>query len=558
MLLSGCTQNEDFDCSSKGVISIHARIDNSGWGTETRADGVEEKTAFEDGDIIGVNGSGILNVPYKYVAETDSWVPATDRVVSYNAINETFTAYYPYDENVKDSVLTEIKDYLFSKTTSSIYDKGEGIDVTFTFKHVMCKALVNVMRSQTFHEGGMSGNGGSTIFFDSYTMELINVGSFNITSGVAIADEATTPIKIVTKNNSDILFFPQNSEITVYVECYGDNYKAILEDYSYEREGGLRYKGGRYYYCSYANVGYNYYSVVDKKFASKCDYVLDDGTILINYEGYTTYERYSDRIVGMVFWTEKEKGEDCDVSLTADSVLMRHFPQCTHGLIVSAKSLQRDYKITMSYGYSYATTSAQMNWQGRTAGEILYDSNNGIDTEDDEFEYIDEKFRESTSPYNISSLYRSINNNKDLIGYNNTEILKAYNKSAKNYVRPVKALTDAIEDGTLKNIPGCSSWYIPSIRELLLILGIEDMHEPDDEVEVNSFYTLSCYTYSNFSLYQRLWSSSELNSDMAICIDKSMSDYIKVLAKEKNDGANDESSLGNSNYGCCVFPICAF
>jgi hypothetical protein len=469
---------------------------------------------------------------------------------------------------VKDSVLTEIKDYLFSKTTSSIYDKGEGIDVTFTFKHVMCKASFSFVHNNSLAEQETAGS--STSFFETYTMNAIDKGSFNVVTGVAIADETKEPTNIEVKKDNSVFFFPQNSEIYVSIEHKGNQYKGTLVGYNYDGEDGLKYKSGKSYTFQNYYVGtiHGYDRITDKIYANIYDYVLDDGTIR-KYDGtLNLFEQ--DRIVGWVFWTENDKSEDCDISLTSDPALMRHYPQCTHGLIICKKRLKRDYYVTLAFdngrywtptvdGGSSAYSSSQMTWQGRSAGEILYDSYINSNDYEDEFEYIDKQYREKNNPYKTAGLYESLSNYNGTIGYNNTEILKEYNKSAKNYVRPVKVLTDAIEDGTIKNIPGCSSWYIPSIRELQLIWGVDATVSVDEEINyprqyINSYFS-TCDLYGSAVKY---WSSTEVDENNALCMYITNDEKIKVLVNKKNDGVDDDRLGASDIYGNNVILICAF
>jgi hypothetical protein len=56
-----------------------------------------------------------------------------------------------------------------------------------------------------------------------------------------------------------------------------------------------------------------------------------------------------------------------------------------------------------------------------------------------------------------------------LHGYNNTQVLKAYNETATYTIKPIVELDEAISNGDLINVDGFSPWYIPSIKELALL-----------------------------------------------------------------------------------------
>lgn len=155
------------------------------------------------------------------------------------------------------------------------------------------------------------------------------------------------------------------------------------------------------------------------------DFYLKDGTLLSKDTPLTDAQKAA--CVGIVCWV----GDATDT----DPALKRDFPQCTHGLVVSLK------ETTSAWQNSYASTTIQ-SW---AENQEFYKSDDYCALND----------VDNDSPGGIQ-------------GYNNTQILKEYNKSeyAANYPVTILNSFDEITEGII--LPNVTSgWYLPSPREMV-------------------------------------------------------------------------------------------
>lgn len=157
------------------------------------------------------------------------------------------------------------------------------------------------------------------------------------------------------------------------------------------------------------------------------DFYLKDGTLLSKDTPLTDEQKAA--CAGIVCWVG-------DATAT-DPALKRDFPQCTHGLVVSLKE-------TMSvWQNSYASTTIQ-SWAENQEfyKQGYYALYKGVD-------------RGVESPGGIQ-------------GYNNTQILKAYNEEfAGRYPVIVLNSFGTITEGVTLPEDKTSGWYLPSPKELV-------------------------------------------------------------------------------------------
>lgn len=209
------------------------------------------------------------------------------------------------------------------------------------------------------------------------------------------------------------------------------------------------------------------------------DFYYSDGT----YSG----ELFSKKdAIGVVFWVGDPTADD--------PTLRRDFPGCTHGLVVSlieeASTWQSNYR-------SFNSTVGE--WVSENASEYMSPTT-GVELED--------------------------NLNK-IVGYNNTQAIKAFNSDYDNIgykVDMVKRLQFFLGNKEFAAPEGTSGWYVPSAKELtLMIVG-------DMEGNINGLYTndLPVRDILNESFSQLIladqfspelyWCSSEYDAQNAFCV----------------------------------------
>jgi hypothetical protein len=243
-------------------------------------------------------------------------------------------------------------------------------------------------------------------------------------------------------------------------------------------------------------------------------------------------------VCGIVFSTENPT--------TYDKVLEEDYPNCTHGLIVSLADVG----------------DGIMRWQKEQAALVAdYQASAGF-----------------SSKYVSVSVVRgekdsSKNTIDQILGYNNTKVIRAYNKQCDddNKVLPVEAV-----DAMTVNAPaGTSGWYVPSVKEVSLFRWnggtVDDTgipkNVPDVNVTQNLITVLKCLsevsglsvsTTFNDNGSSAYWSSSELPSNK----NGDKKAYYLDLSEEldKNDkmplGIHSSDKAASNRY--YVRAVCAF
>ena len=218
--------------------------------------------------------------------------------------------------------------------------------------------------------------------------------------------------------------------------------------------------------------------------AVKGDFAMADGTF-ISKDATLTDEQIAN-VRGVVFWTENEDG---NATLASDLVMADVFSNCTHGLIVSVKNI------------------ASIPWQ-ETANKVsTYQNNNPI-------------YAPNSSSYkSIISGTGSTDLVNYILGYQNTQILKAYNEQCAdaNKVLPLSKLEEWIEGGN-EAPENTTGWYIPSAKELHM-LSYKDVDNVGDYgnagTETMTEVNQSLAKVNGDQLSSACWSSTEYASDYA-------------------------------------------
>lgn len=194
-------------------------------------------TGFSTDDKIGITGGKYTNIPYTY--REGGFQPYNTAIVFTNSNPVTFSAYYPYDENVTEgsptiSIDTSNQTADVQKKIDFLYASGAEASsaspaISFTgehgFKHVMSKVTIRF-------------EAGDSVSFDSlkptrFTLSgLMQKGTFDTRNGTAEpANDVTTSenltVPIPDTLETSLILIPQTVEdgagITV---TFNDNYYA--------------------------------------------------------------------------------------------------------------------------------------------------------------------------------------------------------------------------------------------------------------------------------------------------------------------------------------------
>ena len=200
-------------------------------------------------------------------------------------------------------------------------------------------------------------------------------------------------------------------------------------------------------------------------------------------------------VAGIVFWTPSEtstSGRTTPASLTDDKIMTADYPNCTHGLAVSLKDV--------STGMAWQSSSESVADLQQTYYLVLQNRDYFV---------------------SIASGMGNTDNINKILGYQNTQVLLAYNtycggNQKLNYVvQPVAALT-AFGENTNPAPTGSTDWFFPSLKELhILFFKDADNVYWSSGIQTRDIVnaSLSAAGGDNLDDWDGYWSSSEYAND---------------------------------------------
>ncbi len=185
------------------------------------------------------------------------------------------------------------------------------------------------------------------------------------------------------------------------------------------------------------------------------DFLLSDGNLLSRDETLT--EEQKANISAIIFWSPAEtntEGRLTPALLSDDKIRSRDFPHCTHGLAVSVNNMHNiEWQRPLTVGrYAFVEDDLIANFQ------------NGNDfSRPDKSDFVP-----------MSSFNKALDNVNRILGYQNTQIIMAYNEWSRATGRgiPVGVADACVSFATNYPAPaGSTGWYIPSAKELSLLVS---------------------------------------------------------------------------------------
>lgn len=177
--------------------------------------------------------------------------------------------------------------------------------------------------------------------------------------------------------------------------------------------------------------------------AVKGDVAMLDGSFIPVAELDKMSDFLKSQASGIVFWTTAEtttEGRTTPAKLTDDAIMSAAFPSCTHGLIVSLKDASKACVWQSSYEFV-------KDWQSNQS-----------------------TYSPTSSAYkSVASGTAATDNINYILGYQSTQVLRAYNKG-KGGASTVKAV--ATLDQWAANNPApanTTGWFLPSVKELHML-----------------------------------------------------------------------------------------
>ena len=163
-------------------------------------------------------------------------------------------------------------------------------------------------------------------------------------------------------------------------------------------------------------------------------------------------------VAGIVFWVPKDAdptGRQAPANLTDDKVMASDFPDCTHGLAVSLEDIQDK---------RFSLPSKGMSWVENYYDGSVYDFQKGENFTHDK--------KDLFVPI-VSIASSSTDNITKVLGYQNTQVLLAYNdycnrNGQSNRINvPVAVIETFKTDNPAPK--GSTGWFFPSVKELHIL-----------------------------------------------------------------------------------------
>ena len=383
------------------------------------------KVNWKQGDDFKIKVNGVDYV-FTYV-ENDKFecskagFPAT--FASAGTVTATYPANPPAESTNQPGTLKGAEKLLTMTATTEVTAGQSTENLTLNFKHE--NSIVKLTLSDEAFKG-------------------VPVTWITLQSGSTTVAAATESFAGTAAEGKVEVYFavkPQEmTDVSIHSVCMKKDYTAALEDNTLT--------AGNFYHISKEMTYAIPMGDVSAADAVMGDYAMADGTFISGSTALTDEEKAN--VAGIVFWTAKQPTEAklTPAKLTDDAVMVKDFPNCNHGLIVSLKHVSDGTK-----------------WQEKNANVSDWQKSDSFKADD------------KGSYKSIASTYDTGNPQGELInyilGYQNTKLLKAYNASlpagSPHTVLPVSLLEIfSIDNPAPAKTTG---WFIPSVKELALLRG---------------------------------------------------------------------------------------
>ena len=477
---TACTDNDSpmSEQTEAKPVTIRVTIDGDLGSRVTLEDDAENrvvKVDWAEGDDFKINVNG---ADYIFVYDTNTGEFAYDdnqnvtfpeTFASAGTVTATYPATTPEEYTNQPGTLEGAAALLTMTATLEVTARQSTEDLALNFKHN--NSIVKLtLNNEAFKEE--------------------NVTGVTLKSGNTAVATTTATFTGDAENGSIVVYFavvPQTmTDVSILAVCEGKKYTATLTDKTLE--------AGKLYNVNKSMAETT--SMGDKTAdnAVKGDLAMADGTFISKEDITTLTDEQKANVRGIVFWTANQEttAATTPAKLTDDEVMKAAFPHFTHGLIVSLKDV-----------------AAESPWQSTYSNIATWQSSSFTDANKNNYKSIASD-KGATDPINY------------ILGYQNTEILKAYNASPESgsgyTVLPVSLLADFSEDNPAPlNTTG---WFIPSVKELTLLFGkdVDDVYTnsvtTDIKTEMNTILSNLGKNYTDSFDAKIYWSSSECTNQI--------------------------------------------
>ena len=451
--------------------------DGNGYASTEAGKRAEENgyaTVFTAGDACGlyiVRGTQVVYSNIKLTATADdagnlTWSAPAGTTLAGGLTGEEYYLYYPYQSDmtgkIATSITTGMSDADFFKTLisgwrpntdQSTYSKYTAsdlmtacgtastttsgtINVSFSATHRMALAVIE-LPGKTIYK--FTNNTGGTI--DDYTVQA--------TPDVAFEDN----IGMLSASDSTYRYIVKPSSATANIV---GSYAIGTKEFTVSKSDLKAISSGNYrkFVVDRGNAA----TITQDYNIQIGDFLMRDGSLLPKDTELTATQKAN--VAAIVFWTPAETattGRAHPAKLSDDKIMAAEYPDCKHGLAVALKNMD------------------QMAWQKAT-------------------EFVVEFQKGDNFTHPMKSDFKEIRHDKtyncEILGYQNTQILKAYNTYCKANEKTdyVMLPVDKLDGFTASNPApaGSTGWFIPSMKEMFMLICKDSDSEYGNKETVNT------------------------------------------------------------------------
>lgn len=466
LIMSSCSSNEfDFGGSDAGSkLQVSASIHE----LQTRA----HDTSWDANDAIGVSDADNNNV--KYVTTRGDGVFTSDNVIYLlGDESHSFTAYYPYNENVsaENKIITfdEPADYMYGTASAT----RQNPNASFTFTHKMSELSFTVTdgttnsssaKAWTRADGNEPSGSESTTASSTITLhDVVLNGTFNTSDGTVTAGDkkGDLTISFTPGKKSCFILPPQSFEgenVKISVNHNGKTFGGTLSLDKTTEGNDIQYgltinKENQQQALAISSKTITGWTPVVKGNQDleekEAENVLEIGDFLLN-DGSVVDKAYDlskltdgKKVVGVVYYVGNPQPSVLynGTYTEAQDILKAEAPEATHGLAIAINN-GNDGNVARMFTaeYNYLTS-----W--------FTDAN-------------------ETSKSYIKTTISITKAGTQFLGYNNTAVIeKVGDNTDETNTEGVKTGSSEFTNiltafRTANTVSNCSKWYLPSYAEL--------------------------------------------------------------------------------------------
>lgn len=466
LIMSSCSSNEfDFGGSDAGSkLQVSASIHE----LQTRA----HDTSWDANDAIGVSDAD-NNTNVKYVTTSGDGVFTSDNVIYLlGDESHSFTAYYPYNENVsaENKIITfdEPADYMYGTASAT----RQNPNASFTFTHKMSELSFTVTdgttnsssaKAWTRADGNETSGSESTTASSTITLhDVVLNGTFDTSNGAVTAGDkkGDLTISFTPGKKSSFILPPQSFEgenVKISVNHNGKTFGGTLSLDKTTEGNDIQYgltinKENQQTALAISSKTITGWTPVEKgnqdleeKEAENVleigDFLLNDGSVVD--KGYDLSKLTdSKKVVGVVYYVGNPQPSALynGTYTEAQDILKAEAPNATHGLAIAINNGNDGNVARMfaspKYDYStWFTDNETSNSYIKTTISIKIAGTQFLG-------------------YNNTAVIEKVGDNTD---ETNTEGVKTGSSEFTNILTAFR---------TANTVSNCSKWYLPSYAEL--------------------------------------------------------------------------------------------